>query len=112
MEAPGDVQTLISAEDISSTQTGHSRQPGEWTAPWPQTAAEFENLIDAFQDRLVRYAYRRIGNFQEAEDVAQEVFVKAFMLRSRMKDVTSVGAYLYRMAANECTDCGRKRKVA
>ena len=53
-----------------------------WEGGWPQTPGEFERLVEAFQDRLVRYAFRRLGNLHDAEDVAQEVF-SARLCRSR-----------------------------
>lgn len=81
-----------------------------WEGGWPQTLDEFERLVETFQDRLVRYAFRRLGTVQDAEDVAQEVFVRAYADRSRHKGVVNVNAYLFRMASNRCTDQERKRK--
>ncbi len=80
-----------------------------WDRAWPQTRCEFEALVDAFLDRLVRYAYSRLGNLQDAEDVVQEVFVRSLMDRSKRQNVTMVGPYLYRSVANACTDLIRKR---
>ena len=85
-------------------------QPGTWEGAWPQTMEEFERLVEAFQDRLVRYAFCRVGNRHDAEDVAQEVFVRAYADRYRRKRVKNVNAYLYRMASNLCIDFLRKRK--
>jgi len=81
-----------------------------WDAGWPQTLDEFERLVETFQDRLVRYAFRRLGTVQDAEDVAQDVFVRAYADRRRRKGVVNVNAYLFRMASNRCTDWQRKRK--
>lgn len=87
-------------------------QPPEgWDGPWPQTPAGFERLIEAFQHRLVRFAFRRLGHLGDAEDVAQEVFVRAYADRARRRDVASVGAYLYRMAGNLCIDQLRRRQT-
>jgi len=83
---------------------------GTWEGGWPQTLDGFERLVETFQDRLVRYAFRRLGTVQDAEDVVQDVFVRAYADRSRHKGVTNVNAYLFRMASNLCTDCQRKRK--
>lgn len=80
----------------------------DWTSGWPQSPDEFEALIDVFQNRLVRYAFCRLRELGEAEDVVQEVFVKAFTRRHELRNVTNVAAYLYRMVANMCIDRRRR----
>ena len=79
---------------------------------WPRTRTEFAALVVAFQDRLVRYAVRRLGRRGEAEDVVQDVFVRAYARLGDSHAVTRVSSYLYRMAANACTDTLRKRRRA
>jgi RNA polymerase sigma-70 factor (ECF subfamily) len=81
-----------------------------WEDAWPQSREDFERLVDAFLQRLVQYAYRRLGNMHDAEDAVQEVFVRAYARRSDCASVSPAGPYLYRMAANACTDLLRKRK--
>ncbi|MCX7014250.1 MAG: RNA polymerase sigma factor [Candidatus Sumerlaeota bacterium] len=81
-----------------------------WTGGWPGTIGEFERLVDAFQDPLVRFAFRRLGNRADAEDVAQEIFVRAYADRRKRQTVANVSAYLYRMTANLCVDFLRKRE--
>jgi len=71
---------------------------------WPQTVPEFERLVDAYLDRLVRFAWRRLRNVQDAEDVVQNVLTGAFRDRKKRRGVTAVGPYLYRSVANACTD--------
>lgn len=82
---------------------------GLWNKGWPETPSEFGELVDVFQHRLVRYAFRRMGSIEDAEDAIQHVFVKAFQNRHKLKSVRQVGPYLYRMAANACIDLIRKR---
>ena len=81
-----------------------------WTDSWPQTPEAFEALVQTFMDRLVRYAFRRLGDFHEAEDVVQEVFIRGWRRRLALQKVESVRPYLYRMTANACTDLLRKRR--
>ena len=81
-----------------------------WDRGWPQSPEEFEMLVEVYIDRLVLSAYRRLGNFHDAEDVVQEVFVRAYTERSKRKKISLAGPYLYRMVINACTDLLRKRK--
>jgi RNA polymerase sigma-70 factor (ECF subfamily) len=79
---------------------------------WPQTVGEFEAMLEKFQDRLVRYAFHRLSNREDAEEVVQEVFTRAFAGRDEFAKVNRVSPYLFRMAANLCTDFLRKRNPA
>jgi len=79
-----------------------------WGRGWPQTIEDYEILVEAVQDRLVRYAWRRLGSHPDAEDVVQDVLVRAFADRNRRESVSGVGPYLYRMVANACTDAQRR----
>jgi len=81
-----------------------------WPGGWPQSAGEFERLADVYLERLVIYASRRLGSVHDAEDAVQDVFVRAFMIRRKCEGISQVGAYLYRMTSNACTDVLRKRK--
>jgi hypothetical protein len=82
------------------------------TSGWPQSRDGVAALVDAYANRLVRYAFRQVGNLQDAEDVVQDVFVRAFADRSRRAEVGAVGAYLYRAVGNACTDLLRRRNRA
>ncbi|HEY4760552.1 MAG TPA: RNA polymerase sigma factor [Thermoguttaceae bacterium] len=83
---------------------------GQWQGGWPQSQEEFECLVETFKNRLVRYVFHRLGNLKDAEEVAQEVFLRAFSERDRHRTVANVSAYLYQMASNLCTDELRRSK--
>jgi RNA polymerase sigma-70 factor (ECF subfamily) len=82
-----------------------------WSGGWPQSPGEFAVLVDLYLHRLVCYAFRRLGNVHDAEDVVQEVFLRAYSERAERKHVTRPGPYLYRMVANACTDLLRKHRA-
>jgi RNA polymerase sigma-70 factor (ECF subfamily) len=99
------IRKLVTTSDQASRAAS-----GVWQGGWPQSLEEFERFVEFFQDRLVRYAFRRLGNLHEAEEAAQETFVRAYAAGSSDRKITNAGAYLYRMASNLCSDLLRKRK--
>jgi RNA polymerase sigma-70 factor, ECF subfamily len=88
-------------------------EPNEpWTGGWPQSRDQFAALVDAYADRLLRYAFRQLGNLEDAEDVVQDVMVRGFAERARRTEIGAVGPYLYRSVANACTDLRRRRNCS
>ena len=68
------------------------------------------SLYDEYFDRIARYIYVRIGDRNEAEDLAGEVFLKALeSLKSYKERGIPMQAWLYRIAHNVSVDHLRKR---
>ena len=72
--------------------------------------AAFEQLVARYQSRIVSYAARMLNDHDEAEDVAQETFVKAYRSLESFRGAASFSTWLYRIATNLCIDRARKRK--
>ena len=66
-----------------------------------------ETVIEQNQDYLFRFAYFRIGNREEAEDILQDVFLKLFEHDFEIENDESMRMYLYRMVYNGCNDWHR-----
>lgn len=62
--------------------------------------------IDLYQDQLYRYAFFRLGNSADAEDVLQDAFLK---VASSTATINNPKAYLYRAVASACVDMLRRR---
>lgn len=82
-----------------------------WSGGWPQTQTEFRSFVDLFWERMVRIAYRRIRKYEEAEDVVQDVLVKAYTNRKQLCAVQQINPYLYRMVINACIERIRHRQT-
>lgn len=67
-------------------------------------------LVDAYRDRIHRLVAGLLGDSDEAEDVTQEVFVKAFYRISSYKGDAAFYTWLYRVAVNAATDWRKKWK--
>jgi len=70
----------------------------------------FEQLIEAYQGKILNYCYRMLGNRSDAEDAAQEVFVKVFRFIKSFSGQSSFSTWLYKVASNVCLDFLRKSK--
>jgi RNA polymerase sigma-70 factor (ECF subfamily) len=58
---------------------------------------------------MVHFAFYRLGNHHDAEDVVQDVYVQAFRERNERRHITGVRPYLFRMVNNRCIDVLRAR---
>src|ERR1700688_4964709 len=70
----------------------------------------FRVLGERHSRNLFRLAYRMTGHQQDAEDVVQETFLRAYRQLSKFDDRASFGTWLYRIAANCSLDLIRVRK--
>jgi RNA polymerase sigma-70 factor (ECF subfamily) len=62
----------------------------------------FRELVETYQDRVFSLLYRMIGRRDEAEDLAQEVFVTVFKSIEQFRGESKLSTWLYRIAANHC----------
>ncbi len=72
--------------------------------------AAFEELVRTYQARLFNSLIHSLGCPEEAEDVAQEAFVKAFSKLATFKQHSSFYTWLYRIAMNLAISRHRQRK--
>jgi len=63
---------------------------------------QFEAFMKAYQNMVFTTAVRLLGNETEAEDVSQEVFLKAYERYAELKDSPTVGGWLKTVARNLC----------
>jgi RNA polymerase sigma-70 factor (ECF subfamily) len=74
--------------------------------------AAFTKLYDRYFDRVYRYAYYRVGRAEDAEDVTQRVFLRAWRaLGSYRQTGSSMLAWLLTIAHNESVNHQRRNKA-
>ncbi len=80
---------------------------------WLQAAqkgdkAAFGHLVENHQSRLLTVAYAVLGNRHDAEDVVQEVFVKAYLVLEQLKEPASFRSWLLRITVNKAINWRKK----
>ena len=72
----------------------------------------YAELVRAYQSRIFNMAYGFTGNRESADDLTQEIFLKAYLALPRFRFGSTFGTWLYRIAVNHIRDFHRKgRKV-
>src|SRR6201981_1642092 len=71
----------------------------------------FEELVRRHQARVFAVAGGILRNKEDVEDIAQQVFVKAYFSLKRFDQRAAFSTWLYKITVNECWDLLRKKKV-
>ncbi len=72
-------------------------------------ADAYAELVRAYQSRIFSMAYSFTGNRESADDLSQEIFLKAYLALPRFRFGSTFGTWLYRVAVNHIKDFLRKR---
>lgn len=70
----------------------------------------YGTLIDRYSSKVYSTAYSYTHNHEEARDLVQEIFIKAFNSLTTFKLEAKFSTWLYRIAVNSCIDWSRKKK--
>ena len=76
---------------------------------WPGIIAAFSAVVGEHYGRVLRVAARLLGNPADAEDVAQEAFLKLWNDAAGIRDDSSLPAWLMRVATNLAFDRLRRK---
>ena len=72
-------------------------------------ADAFADLVRLYQRRAVSVAYRLVGNVEDASDVSQDAFVRAFRCLDQLDDPARFGPWLMRIVSNQALNFRRSR---
>jgi len=70
----------------------------------------FEELVEAYQQRLVGVMHHLVGNAEEAEDLAQEVFLRVYRARKKYRARCKFSTWLFTIANNLALNALRSRQ--
>jgi RNA polymerase sigma-70 factor, ECF subfamily len=70
----------------------------------------FAEIVELYKDKVYQLCYRMLGNPHEAEDIAQEAFIRAYTNIQSYDSNKKFSTWLYRIATNLSIDRIRKKK--
>lgn len=73
--------------------------------------AAYTQLVERYQEAMIRLAFTFLGNWEDAREAAQDAFVKAYGALAHFRSESRFSTWLYRILANHCKDQLRKRKL-
>src|SRR5512142_1580926 len=98
---PPDQTATIVAADARSADAGARARAGD--------ADAFRELVERHSRAVFGVAYRITGRAEDAEDVVQETFLRAYRQLDRFESRANFGTWLHRIAANCAVDLLRRR---
>ncbi len=75
-------------------------------------SAAFQALVERHRSMVYRVAYQFAGNHHDAEDIAQEVFIKVYRSLDRFRQDSQLTSWMYRIVMNACIDHRRRHRSA
>lgn len=92
--------------------SGAQKRPGSLNAQLPdaERAASFEHMVVQYQPELYQFAYRWLRDPDQAGDILQETYLKAWRAWSFVEPGGNLRAWLYRIAANSIKDLLRRER--
>jgi RNA polymerase sigma-70 factor, ECF subfamily len=71
----------------------------------------FRVLVDAHARSVFNVAYRMTGNREDADEIVQETFLRAYKSLDRFESRSKFSTWIYRIAVNRCLDFLEKKKI-
>lgn len=71
----------------------------------------YSMILDRYRGPLYHMLYKMVHNKEEAEDLVQEAFMKAFRALASFNEEYAFSTWLYKIAANNCIDFLRKKRL-
>jgi RNA polymerase sigma-70 factor, ECF subfamily len=106
--------TLAATGGPSAAREARSRQDDGQAVEACQGGdrAAFDRLVERYQRDIYRLCYRYLNNHEDANDAAQDAFLRAYRAIGRFRGDSAFSTWLYRIAVNTCLNFRAARKPA
>ena len=71
---------------------------------------DFKSLVESLQEKVRNTCFRYVNNVEDADDIAQEVFIQAYESMSHFREEAQLSTWVYRIAVNKSLDFIRSKK--
>jgi len=72
-------------------------------------SSAFDDLMRKYKGKILTYVHRSVRNWEDTDDLAQEIFIKVFQALPRWEPRAKFSTWLYKIAHNVCVDYHRAK---
>lgn len=110
-QAVAAVWVLATTSDVAERRSGLREDDREAVEACRRGEREaFDRLVERYQRDVYRLCYRYVNNHHDANDMAQEAFLKAYRAIPKFRGDSSFSTWLYRIAVNTCLNFRSSRR--
>lgn len=72
--------------------------------------SNYDKIVDSYKNRVFAMAYKFTNDYDEAQDLAQEVFLKIYRQIKNFREESKLSTWIYRISVNTCLDWKKKKE--
>ncbi len=72
--------------------------------------SNYDKIVDSYKNRVFGMAYKFTNDYDEAQDLAQEVFLKIYRQIKNFREESKLSTWIYRISVNTCLDWKKKKE--
>jgi len=72
---------------------------------------DFRQILSEYQDRVYNQSYRMLGNREDAEEAAQDIFLKIYQSLDTFRGESKLSTWIYKITSNVCISRLRKKQL-
>lgn len=72
--------------------------------------SNYDKIVDSYKNRVFGMAYKFTNDYDEAQDLGQEVFLKIYRQIKNFREESKLSTWIYRISVNTCLDWKKKKE--